>query len=76
MARAIQEGRDPGNNRLDPAMPRFVLSMNDQRNLSAYLKRLADDCDPGLTADTLYLGSLLPSQGPLSEEGATIASVL
>lgn len=76
LARAIQEGRDPGNNRLDPAMPRFVLSMNDQRNLTAYLKRLADDRDPGLTADSLHLGTLLSSQGPLSEEGATVAAVL
>ncbi|MGE8186777.1 ABC transporter substrate-binding protein [Pseudomonas sp. NPDC086278] len=76
LARVIQEGRDPGNNRLDPAMPRFVLSMNDQRNLTAYLKRLADDRDPGLTDDTLQLGTLLPSQGPLAEEGATVAAVL
>jgi ABC-type branched-subunit amino acid transport system substrate-binding protein len=76
LARAIQEGRDPGNNRLDPAMPRFVLSLKDQRNLSAYLKRLADDRDPGLSADSLHLGTLLPSLGPLSEEGATVAAVL
>jgi ABC-type branched-subunit amino acid transport system substrate-binding protein len=76
LARAIQEGRDSGNNRLDPAMPRFVLSMNDQRNLTAYLKRLADDRDPGLTPDSLHLGTLLPSRGPLAEEGATVAAVL
>ncbi|KPG89090.1 cytochrome C [Pseudomonas sp. RIT-PI-q] len=76
LARAIQEGRDSGNNRLDPAMPRFVLSMNDQRNLTAYLKRLADDRDPGLTPDSLHLGTLLPSQGPLAEEGATVAAGL
>jgi ABC-type branched-subunit amino acid transport system substrate-binding protein len=76
LARAIQEGRDPGNNQLDPAMPRFVLSMNDQRNLTAYLKRLADDRDPGLTPESLHLGTLLPSKGPLSEEGATVAAVL
>jgi ABC-type branched-subunit amino acid transport system substrate-binding protein len=76
LARAIQEGRDSANNRLDPAMPRFVLSMKDQRNLTAYLKRVADDRDPGLTADTLHLGSLLPSQGPLAQEGATVAAVL
>ncbi|KAA0959342.1 ABC transporter substrate-binding protein [Pseudomonas sp. ANT_H12B] len=76
LARAIQEGRDPGNNRLDPAMPRFVLSMNDQRNLTAYLKRVADERDPGLTPDSLHLGTLLPRQGLLSEEGATVAAVL
>lgn len=76
LARAVQEGRDPGNNRLDPAMPRFVLSMNDQRNLTAYLKRLADERDPGLTPDSVHLGTLLPSQGLLAEEGATVAAVL
>ncbi|MGE8066963.1 ABC transporter substrate-binding protein [Pseudomonas sp. NPDC089569] len=75
-ARAVQEGRDPGNNRLDSAMPRFVLSMNDQRNLTAYLKRLADDRDPGLTPDTLHLGTLLPGSGVLREEGMTVAAVL
>ncbi|MBV6821676.1 ABC transporter substrate-binding protein [Pseudomonas sp. PD9R] len=76
LARAIQEGRDSANNRLDPAMPRFVLSMNDQRNLTAYLKRLADDRDPGLSPDSLHLGTLLPSTGALSEEGVTVAAVL
>src|SRR3989344_3262110 len=55
LARAVQEGRDPGNNRLDAAMPRFVLSMTDQRNLTAYLKRLADERDPGLSPDSLHL---------------------
>ncbi|MDZ5436474.1 ABC transporter substrate-binding protein [Pseudomonas fluorescens] len=76
LARAVQEGRDPGNNRLDPAMPRFVLSMNDQRNLTAYLKRLAEDRDPGLSPNSLHLGTLLPGSGVLSEEGATVAAVL
>ncbi|WP_085728373.1 ABC transporter substrate-binding protein [Pseudomonas sp. R37(2017)] len=76
LVRAVQEGRDPGNNRLDPTMPRFVLSMNDQRNLTAYLKRLAEDSDPGLTPDSLNLGTLLPGSGPLSDEGATVAAVL
>jgi len=76
VARAVQEGRDPAGNRLDPAMPRFVLSMADQRNLTAYLKRLAEDRDPGIAADSLLLGTLLPSQGALSEESVTVAAVL
>ncbi|WP_433884348.1 cytochrome c/ABC transporter substrate-binding protein [Pseudomonas vranovensis] len=76
LARAIQEGRDPAGNRLDPAMPRFVLSMADQRNLSAYLKRLADDRDPGLEEQTLRLGTLLPTQGALAEPARVVAAVL
>ncbi|WP_347907463.1 ABC transporter substrate-binding protein [Pseudomonas grandcourensis] len=76
LARAVQEGRDPGNNRLDPTMPRFVLSMTDQRNLMAYLKHLAEDRVPGLAPDSLHLGTLLPGSGPLGEEGVTVAAVL
>ena len=76
LARAVQEGRDPGNNRLDPTMPRFVLSMIDQRNLTAYLKHLAEDRVPGLAPDSLHLGTLLPGSGPLGEEGITVAAVL
>jgi len=76
LARAIQEGQDPAGNRLNPAMPRFVLSMNDQRNLTAYLKRIAEDQDPGLDAGSVHLGTLLPGSGPLAEEGATVAALL
>ncbi|MCW2271406.1 hypothetical protein D3C77_01200 [compost metagenome] len=76
LARAIQEGRDPGGNQLDPVMPRFVLSMADQRNLNAYLKRLADDRDPGVEEQTLRLGTLLPTQGPLAGSAKVVAAVL
>ncbi|MFJ1337412.1 ABC transporter substrate-binding protein [Pseudomonas caricapapayae] len=76
LARAIQEGRDPAGNRLDPAMPRFVLSMADQRNLNAYLKRLADDRDPGLEEQTLRLGTLLPGEGALAASARVVAAVL
>lgn len=76
LARAIQEGRDPAGNQLDPAMPRFVLSTADQRNLTAYLKRLGEERDPGVEEDTLRLGTLLPEQGPLAEAGRVMRAVL
>ncbi|MNF26602.1 hypothetical protein D3C76_399660 [compost metagenome] len=76
LARAISEGRDPAGNPLDPAMPRFVLTLRDQANLSAYLKRLEDDRDPGLQPQRLRLGTLLPRHGPLAELGDTVARVL
>ncbi|PSS57936.1 branched-chain amino acid ABC transporter substrate-binding protein [Pseudomonas sp. BBP2017] len=76
LTRAIQEGRDPAGNRLDPAMPRFVLSMADQRNLNAYLKRLADDRDPGVEDQTLRLGTLLPGEGALAAPARVVAAVL
>lgn len=76
LVRAIQEGRDPAGNALDPAMPRFVLSMADQRNLTAYLKRLVEDRDPGVDEQHLRLGTLLPQSGPLAGAARVVGAVL
>ncbi|MCU1730716.1 MULTISPECIES: ABC transporter substrate-binding protein [unclassified Pseudomonas] len=76
LARAIQEGRDPAGNRLDPAMPRFSLSMADQRNLTAYLKRLAEDHDPGVEEQFLRLGTLLPAEGELAEAARVVRAIV
>ncbi|WP_417615441.1 ABC transporter substrate-binding protein [Oceanisphaera sp.] len=75
-ARAVTEGRDPAGERLDPAMPRFVMSLRDMNNLTAYLKRLEEDGDPGLKENSLRIGSLLPKAGARAEMGATVAGVL
>ncbi|WP_176393874.1 cytochrome c/ABC transporter substrate-binding protein [Pseudomonas putida] len=76
LARAIQHGVDPAGNRLDPAMPRFELTLADQRNLTAYLKRLAEERDPGIEEGVLRLGTLLPASGPLAEAGQVVRAVL
>jgi ABC-type branched-subunit amino acid transport system substrate-binding protein len=76
LAKAIQHGVDPAGNRLDPAMPRFELTFADQRNLTAYLKRLAEDRDPGVEEGVLRLGTLLPTSGPLVEAGHVVRAVL
>lgn len=74
--RALTEGIDPAGNRLDPAMPRFVMSMRDLKDLAAYLQRIEDDRDPGLLEDVVRIGTLLPSSGPLRDAGRTAAAVL
>ncbi|NIE74678.1 ABC transporter substrate-binding protein [Pantoea sp. Ap-967] len=76
LARAIAQGVDPAGNRLDPAMPRFELTLADQRNLTAYLKRLGQERDPGVEDDVLRLGTLLPASGPLAEAGQVVRTVL
>ena len=76
LARAIQQGVDPAGNRLDPAMPRFELTLADQRNLTAYLKRLAQERDPGVDEGVLRIGTLLPATGPLAEAGQVVRAVL
>ncbi|PWB33996.1 branched-chain amino acid ABC transporter substrate-binding protein [Pseudomonas sp. SDI] len=76
LARAIEQGRDPAGQRLDPAMPRFSMALSDRCNLIAYLKRLEADRDPGLQAQTLRLGTLLPQAGELAEAAQVVAAVL
>lgn len=76
LARAVTEGRDPAGNRLDPAMPRFVLSQRDLARLTAYLKRLEGDRDPGVQETELRIGTLLPTHGPFSALGKTVEAVL
>lgn len=74
--RAVTLGSDPAGNPLDPAMPRYALGREDQDNLVAYLKRLETDLDPGVHADRLRLGTLLPLSGPLAENGRLAQRVL
>jgi ABC-type branched-subunit amino acid transport system substrate-binding protein len=60
LVRAITDGRDPAGNRLDPSMPRYEMSAEDLDSLLAHLERLGTLNDPGVTADTITLGLLLP----------------
>jgi ABC-type branched-subunit amino acid transport system substrate-binding protein len=72
LERAIMDGYDPAQNRLLAAMPRYRLSRNDLADLISYLKRLDADQDPGLTADCIKVGTILPSKGRLAELGQAI----
>ncbi|HSO07987.1 MAG TPA: ABC transporter substrate-binding protein [Pelomicrobium sp.] len=75
-ARAVQSGVDPAGNRLDPAMPRYVISNADLRSLAAYLKRIAGDLSPGVREDAVTIATLLPESGPLGEAGRAMRRVL
>lgn len=76
LIRALTEGVDSAGNRLDPAMPRFALTPEDMQALVAYLRRLEEDHEPGVGADHLRLGTLLPTSGPYAAAGRTIEAVL
>jgi ABC-type branched-subunit amino acid transport system substrate-binding protein len=47
-------------------MPRFQLSLSDASDLVAYIKRLGQAVDPGLTADAIGLGVILPASANAS----------
>jgi ABC-type branched-subunit amino acid transport system substrate-binding protein len=75
-ARALSDGVDPVGNQMLAAMPRFRMSPEDLADLIAYVKRIEDDRDPGVTDTTLRVGTLLPSAGTLAETGASMRDVL
>ena len=76
LIRAVTMGIDSADNRLDVTMPRFALTQGDAADLVAYLKRIADDHDPGVTDTSLRLGVLLPSEGRFPGLGTATRQVL
>ena len=76
LARSIILGMDPAGNTLDTAMPRYQMSQADMLDLVAYMKRIEDDLDPGLTEDTIRIGTLLPMAGSLQNLGQVMRQVL
>jgi ABC-type branched-subunit amino acid transport system substrate-binding protein len=75
-ALSMVHGTDPAGNKLAVAMPRFQLSPEDMADLIAYLKRIETDRDPGLTEETITIGTILPKTGPLAEIGTAMKDVL
>ncbi len=63
LKRAITLGIDAGGNVLLGAMPRYRLSQDQAAALIAYLQVLGREVDPGVTADRVRVGVLLPA-GP------------
>jgi hypothetical protein len=76
VARAVTLGTDPAGRSLVAVMPRYRLSRAESDDLIAYLKRLGDDRDPGVTETSITVGTLLPSAGPLAETGRALSAVL
>jgi len=74
--RALVQGIDPAGNPLAVAMPRYNMSAEDIADLIAYLKRIEDDRDPGLTETSITVGTILPKDGPFAEIGAAMKDVL
>jgi ABC-type branched-subunit amino acid transport system substrate-binding protein len=60
LVRAISLGIDASGNRLDPAMPRYRLTHEQAADLVAYLEVLGREADPGVTANALKIGVVLP----------------
>ena len=62
----LRSGIYPGGEKADPSMPAFAISESDLDDLIAYLKRLGELPEPGVTDSSLKVGTILPAHGPAS----------
>ena len=76
LARLIRTGLDPASNRLDKSMPLYNMSVEDMDSLVAYLRFLENDMDPGISKDSIQVGTLLPLQGGQGALGQAMAQVM
>jgi ABC-type branched-subunit amino acid transport system substrate-binding protein len=73
---AITRGIDPGGNKLQTVMPRYVLSPQDLADLVVYLERLGKYVEPGISESKITIGTLVPSKGALVEMGQVTTTVI
>ncbi|MGH9823349.1 MAG: cytochrome c/ABC transporter substrate-binding protein, partial [Blastocatellia bacterium] len=76
LKRAITMGVDSGGNKLAVAMPRFQMSIEDISDLVAYIKTIGRENAPGITGDSITLGSVVSKNGPLAGIGADVNATL
>jgi ABC-type branched-subunit amino acid transport system substrate-binding protein len=74
--RSLTSGLDPAGNKLAVAMPTYRMPQEDMANLIAYLKRIETDTDPGLTDNTIVLGTVLPDKASLHGLAQSMGDVL
>ncbi|MEZ4314665.1 MAG: c-type cytochrome [Polyangiaceae bacterium] len=68
--RAVTMGLDSGGKRLDPTMPRYRLTMEEAKDLTAYLRAIGKARDPGITDTALRIGVLFPEDAGPGSRGA------
>jgi ABC-type branched-subunit amino acid transport system substrate-binding protein len=72
---AITRGTDPAGNRLQNVMPRYRMSRDDLADLIAYVRSLGRDRDPGISDDTIVIGTAVPAKGALADMGRALKAV-
>jgi ABC-type branched-subunit amino acid transport system substrate-binding protein len=76
LIRSLTAGVDPAGNKFAVAMPTYRMPQEDMANLIAYLKRIETDTDPGLTDNTIVLGTLLPEKSAMNGLSKSMGDVL
>jgi cytochrome c553 len=71
--RAVTLGLGVDGKPLQKTMPRYRMTIGDIEDLLAYLERLANDREPGVSDDALRIGVILP---PDAEDAAAVRATL
>ncbi|GAW33305.1 hypothetical protein RA2_00341 [Roseovarius sp. A-2] len=75
LARALREGVDAAGHEFDPIMPRYDLSKADVANLSAYLKTLSSEIDPGVTGRDIHFATIIGPDADPAEADAMLRTM-
>ena len=68
----LRTGAFPGGVRADLSMPVYEISDSDLADLIAYLKRVGEVSDAGLSDSAIEMATILPAQGTLGELGTVL----
>jgi ABC-type branched-subunit amino acid transport system substrate-binding protein len=74
--RTLTSGVDPAGNKLAVAMPTYRMPQQDMADLIAYLKRIDTDLDPGVSDNSIVIGTLLPDKAALNGLAQSMEDVL
>jgi len=75
LARALRKGVDAGGHELDPIMPRYDLSDRDVANLSAFLKTISTQIDPGVGAREIHFATVIGPDADPAEADAMLRTM-
>ncbi len=75
LRRAFGMGIDPAGNQLNEAMPRYQMSLEDAKDLVAYIGKLGRTVDSGIGDSAIRIGVMLPAQGA-SDNSPSIRKIL
>lgn len=69
LARAIRAGTDAAGEPLDPVMPRYAMSEQDLKAITAYLSTLSAKSSPGVDAEEIHFATVIqPGVKPLDKQ--------
>ncbi|HLP97373.1 MAG TPA: hypothetical protein VK149_02895 [Sideroxyarcus sp.] len=72
LRRALRDGIDPDGNPLRPLMARYDLDAYAVKALAAYLRQLSGAAAPGISGDTLHLGTVITPGVPPPQREALL----